>query len=256
MKVNEQLKNESVDVKFGRMKPNYLAVFVSLLTACVLFGCKKEEPFEYPEEPDNQTEQLIVYFERHINSKAKWVGENAAQGCPGDPNVNNVAFYEIDISRGYATMHLVPNSDSCVLDIELSTAIKSEEVTSRKWEDLTYEFTYSEYMANPGTEFWLSLYYKNLELDLDLAPHIASHVAADVNNGVFKMSFDTTGVVFELNGKRFHPAFDDGSGNHFSIAGPGEQQHFIARLHSEEVNQQSFLEFKYMRISRYGIPES
>jgi len=237
------------------MKLNHTTILLAS-AALSLFGCKKDEPYEYPDGPANPSEQLIVYFDRSIAAGEKWTGSDTAYGCPGNPNVQNLAFHEINIDRGFANMHLVPNSDSCVLDVSLTSEIKSSEVTQRKWEDLTFEFTYSEYSANPGTQFWLSLYYSDLELDLDLAPHIIRWVPSDVNNGVFKMSFDSTGVIFQINGKRFTPEFDNDGGNHFSTSGSGEKQYVRTRLHSEETDQQSFLEFKYLRISRYGIPES
>lgn len=242
--------------KFDFMKRSLTHVFLLASLSLSLFACKKEEPFEYPDDPKTPTEQLIVYFERRIDTLEGWTGSNLAQGCPGD--VQNLAFYDLNMERGFATMHLVPNSDSCVLDVALTSEIKAEEITTRKWEDLSFEFTFSEYEANPGTEFWLSLYYKDLELDLDLAPHISRWIPSEElhNGGVFAMSFDTTGVVFTINGKKFTPEFETAEGNHFSTTGSGETQYVRTRLHSTESELQSFIEFKYLRISRYGIPES
>lgn len=230
-------------------------LFPILLLGISLAACEKEEPFEYPPDPEDPNEVMTVYMERKVDSTEKWTTLNSSDGCNPEVHINNLAAYELNFSRGFATMHLIPDSVSCNLEVALSSDFKAAEITDWEWQDLDFEFTFSEFSANPGTEFWLSLYYKNLELDLNVAPYISSLVPQDTTNGLIKLSFEENEPVFTINGKRFHPDFDAHPDNHLSLGGDGKTQFFTTRLTSTGVNLQSYVAFKYMRVSRFGKPD-
>lgn len=237
------------------MKAERLTLLV-LLVGLVFTACKKEEPFEYPTDPESPNEVLNVYMERKVDSTEKWITMNSSDGCNPNVHINNLAHYELNTDRGFAVMQLVPDSTSCALEVVLRSDFKDAEVTQKwEWEDLDFEFTYSEFAASSGTELWISLYYKNLELDLDVAPYISSLVPTDTTNGLIKLSIIDNEPAFWVNGKKFTPEFGDASGNYFTLGGDGQEQFFRARMTSEGVDTQSYVAFKYMRITRFGIPD-
>jgi type IV pilus biogenesis protein CpaD/CtpE len=56
--------------KFDRMKGNRW--FVSVVIALLIFGCTKEEPFEFPEDPEDPQPQVIIEMQRVMKTSEQW----------------------------------------------------------------------------------------------------------------------------------------------------------------------------------------
>ena len=221
----------------------------------VFYGCQKEEiPYEYPEDPIPSEPELITHFQRGLRSGEVWTKSNSEENCKGSLATINYAFFDIDTSRGFATMHLIPDSSSCELQVSMQTEIQSDEITSVEWIDLEFEFTFSELILNSETELWLNLKYKELDMKIDFAPLILS-VDSAIENGLIEISQDLDGINYYVNGVKVKPNMEL-PGNSASLTGSETDQHVGVDLISQSTNQQSLLVFQFMRITSFTIPES
>ncbi|MEZ4720731.1 MAG: hypothetical protein R2813_02520 [Flavobacteriales bacterium] len=234
---------------FKLVLPIFLVLFIST-------HCKRDEPFEYPEDPQDVDPSWITETQRVISDGENWVPMQSADGCNPNLPIGNLAYQKLDYERGFATINLTPDTTSCEVEVSLTSDFKTDEISTHGWDELTFEFTFSEYKANSGVELWISLYYKNLELDLNLVPIIEQLIPADTTDGLVKLHFVDDNPYFELNGKEFSPEFSAKTGNHLTLSGTGAKQYFSAKMHSSEVDVQSYLVFKFLRISRYGLKDT
>ena len=237
----------------NQFRPFQLLFFIFLITSSCL---KKDEPFQYPDDPADVDPTWITETERSIQSNENWVPNQSAINCNPNLHVSNLARYELNYSRGFASIQLLPDSSSCELLVELKTNFSNDEISKHSWDENVFEFTYSEFEADSVVELRLSLYYKNLELDLDLAPVLRSEAESDVTNGLFKVYFEFENPVFEINGKRFSPDFGDGTGNYFSIDGAGEDSFFSLEMSAVGEEKFSFIQFNFLRILRFGLKDA
>jgi hypothetical protein len=236
------------------MHSNYLLLPI-LSILFFVSSCKEPEPFEYPEDPIEVEPSWITESERVIKTDELWKAEQLSNGCDPNLHVSNLAFYELNYSRGFATIQLLPSDSSCEVGVGLRTNFASGEISTHEWDELHFEFTYSEYSGQPSTEYWVDLNYKGLELDLNLAPVIASLVPFDTTDGLFKLYFENDKPIFELNGNPFSPDFSEESGNHFEAHGDGAENYFEARMSSTDTELHSYTIFQYLRFSRFGVKD-
>ena len=219
-------------------------------------SCKDEEPFEYPEDPVEIDPTWITELEREVKSDEGWIPMQSAENCNPNLNINNLASYELNYDRGFAIMQLLPSDSTCAVSVTLETSFKENEISNFDWDELNFEYTYSEYNGDSNSVYLISLNYKNLELDIDLAPIIAEMIPEDTTDGLFKLSFESDEPVFELNGKRFNPDFGNDSDNFISLDGSGTENYFRAMLGSVNSEGSTYTAFQFLRISRFGIEES
>ena len=231
-------------------------VLLSALLLIAIISCKEDEPFEYPEDPTEIDPTWITEMEREVKSDEAWVPTQYAENCNPNLNINNLASYELNYTRGFAIMQLLPSDSNCEVSVTLETEFKENEISNFDWDELNFEYTYSEYSGDSSSEYVVSLNYKNLELDLDLAPIIEEMIPEDTTDGLFKISIEDDIPVFELNGKLFTPDFSTESGNYLNTNGDGLQNYFRVRLSSVNSNVSTYTAFQYLRISRFGIDES
>ncbi|MCO4805344.1 MAG: hypothetical protein KC456_02015 [Flavobacteriales bacterium] len=236
------------------MHSNY--ILFPILSIVLLFGsCNEPEPFEYPEDPIEVEPAWITETERVVSTEELWKAVQLSDGCDPNLHVSNLAFYELNYTRGFASIQLLPSDSACQVEVGLRTKFNSGELSTHEWDELHFEFTYSEYSGQPSTEYWIDLNYKGLELNLNLAPVIASLVPFDTTDGLFKLHFENDKPVFELNGKTFSPDFTEGTGNHFEAHGDGTEDYFEARMTSTDTELHSYTIFQYLRFSRFGLKD-
>lgn len=216
-------------------------------------ACKEDDPFEYPEDPVDVQPTWITEMDWNVASSENWKPEQQSDGCDPNLNIFNLAAYELNYSRGFATMQLAPSDSLCSVSVALESKIEDDEISEVDWDELVFEYTYSEYNGDSTTEYIISLNYKNVELDLNLAPVISELIPNDTTDGLFKMSFENDEPIFELNGKPFEPDFSSESGNYFSINGSGASNFIRIYLGSTLSPISSYTAFQYIRISRFGI---
>lgn len=220
-----------------------------------LTNCKKEEPFKYPDEPAVLPPALNVYAERKIRESEGWESSVSTSGCNPDIADDNLAYTQLNYVNSFATIHLVPDSDSCSLEANLFTPFQTQEVTDWTWDSLAFEYTYSEYNLAVGADFWITLQYSNLYLHLNLAPFVDELIAPEVTDGLFKLTSRKGQPNFQINGIEFEPEFSESTGNEFSYTASGDN-YLKLQLKSENLADQSYLQFKFIRISRFGTPEA
>lgn len=227
-----------------------LILFVGFVSSC----SKDEPPYEYPEEPIPTEPEIITHFQRSLSPGENWTKFNEETGCKGDLSAINYAYYEIDTGRGFATMHLIPDSSSCELQVSLETTVRDDEIANVDWDDLSFEFTFSELILNAQTELWLELRYKEYEMKVDFAPLILQ-VDSNIENGVIEVYQDEEGLKYFVNGSRVRPDFDL-PGNLESLSAIGDDPMFGVDLISQGSSEQSLLVFQFLRITSFTIPES
>ncbi len=229
--------------------------YLLLIFSVALVGCEEDEPFEYPDDPIEPEQTIISHFERDMTAPQfdLWTLERKSMNC--ESTGVEPAFFEYDSSQNEIVLHLIPDSNICDLGLTVHTDIAGDEVVDKEWSELNFEFFFSEYIANANTELWLSLYYKNVELELDLVPFIEDVGLGEGGDGTFKVAEENGNIYFELSGVRINPGFDDGSGNHFSNTGSGASNFFEIRLDANGTSEQSLLLFKYLRLYSLGVQE-
>jgi hypothetical protein len=228
----------------------------SLFLIIISSSCKEEDPFEYPEDPEQVDPTWITEMEREVTSDEGWTPVQFSAGCDPNLSISNLAAYELNYTRGFAILRLLPNDSNCTVRVSVETEFKTNEISNYDWEELHFEYTYSEYSGEPDSKYMISLNYGNLELDLDLAPIIADLIPADTTDGLLHLSFEDQSPVFELNGKEFTPDFSSESGNFISLDGAGTDSYFKVSLVSENTDQATYTAFQYLRITRFGFEES
>ena len=238
------------------MKQFNFLISVGFFCFVLISSCKEDEPFEYPEDLVDIEPTWIVEVERQIDSNENWISFQQSEGCDPTINVNNLAYYELNYSRGFATIQLIPNDSLCQLQASLESHFKPSEISNFEWNELHFQYTFSEFKASANTEYWLWMSYKNVDLKLDLAPVIKTLIPSDTTDGLVEMYFFDGEPRFEINGKPFNPNFDEGSPNSFSSNGSSTDAYFKVGMTSRETSEQSFTIFKYLRITRFGIPEA
>jgi hypothetical protein len=237
----------------NQFRPFQLLFFIFLLTSSCL---KKDEPFQYPDDPVDVDPSWITETERSVQIDENWVPVESAVNCNPNLHVSNLARYELNYSRGFASIQLLPDSSTCDLFVELKTKFSDNEISKHSWDENVFEFTYSEYEADSVVELRISLYYKNLELDFDIAPALRSFAESDTTSGLFKLYFEFDTPVFEINGNKFNPSFEDGTGNYFSVDGIGDNQFFSLQMSALGEEIFSFIQFHYLRILRFGLKDA
>lgn len=237
---------------------NQIKYFISLFAICGIFitACKEDEPFEYPEDPVDFEPTWIVEVDRIVDSSENWVSFQGTDGCDPSINVNNLAYYELNYTRGFATIQLIPNDSLCELEVTLESGFKPNEISNFGWDELHFQYTFTEFSASSQTRYWLWLNYKSVELKLDLAPVIHSLIPTDTTDGMFELYFFDGEPRFELNGKPFLPNFDVGSPNHFTTNSTAQEAYFKVGMTSKNTEEYSYTNFQYLRITRFGIPEA
>ncbi len=225
--------------------------FLSILIC--LTACKEPEPFEYPEDPGQVEPAWITETERVIDKEEGWIGTQRAEKCDPNLSLSNIGFFELNYTRGFASIQLLPTDSACEVEVALKTEFSNSEIADEEWDELHFEYTYSEYSGEPGTEYWIELNYKGLELELNLAPVISSLIPFDTTDGLFELYFENDEPVFELNGKPFDPDFGEGSLNRFDAHGNPDANSFEVRMVSVGTDRQSYTIFQYLRVPRFGI---
>jgi len=234
-----------------------------MVSVCVLLsafgGCKgKEEPFEYPDgeitEPTTVTQMIRV-----IAEDENWKVENVADGCDATFPPKTFAITELSYTRGFATLYLVPDSTACSPYVSAYSAFAPDEVPTDYWDNWKFELTFSELQLNEASELRLKLAYREVEMDLDLAPFMRETIAQDTNaidiSGLFSFDIQQGFTNFLLNGIQWEPDFSAGSGNSFSQESDGVDPHFELSMVSEGTEARSLIVFTYMRVTSYGVPE-
>ena len=230
-------------------------IFYGLLITSITFSCQKKEPFEYPEDPEEVKPTLITEMQRVMNHSEDWQESRSTKNCNSSISESNMAYHEINASAGFALIQLVPTGEGCELDLSLKSEIKDSELTKKPWEELTFEYTFSEYGGGNGSSYIISLYYNELELDLDIAPVIRQLISADTNDGVMKMWFEEDEPNFTINGESFSPDFNDNSGNRFNLDGDPEENYIGIALGSDGQPGQTYTVSQFIRITRFGIED-
>ena len=100
------------------MHSNYLLLPI-LSILFLMSSCKEPEPFEYPEDPIEVEPSWITEAERVIKTDELWKAEQLSDGCAPNLHVSNLAFYELNYSRGFATIQLLPSDNSCEVGWDL-----------------------------------------------------------------------------------------------------------------------------------------
>ena len=235
---------------------NIAKLLFSSLILISIISCKENEPFEYPEDPIEVDPTWFTEMEREVKSDEGWVPMQSADNCDPNMNIHNLASYELNYSRGFAVIQLLPSDSTCTVSVTLETEFKENEISEFGWDELNFEYTYSEYSGDSSSKYIISLNYKNVEFDLDLAPTIAKMIPEDTTDGLFKLRFESDLPIFELNGKSFDPDFSEESGNYFNVDGSGTQNYFQVTLESVNSSVSAYTAFQYLRISRFGLEES
>ena len=231
-----------------------VVIILTLFSFFSFSGCQKEEPpYEYPEDPVLTDPELIIHWQRSLRSGENWTEMSKEENCKGSLSTINYAYYNIDTSRGFATMHLIPDSSSCNLQVSLETEIGDDEISNLDWADLDFEFTFSELLLNSDSELWMRLRYKEFEMNIDFAPLILD-VDSNIENGVLKIFQDSDGMKYWVNGIKVNPDFGL-TGNSESTSSSGMDPFFGVDLISEGADEQSLLVFQYLRITSLTVPE-
>ena len=236
------------------------ALLFGVLSIFLFTSCTKEEdPFEYP---DNEVTEptTVTHMSRSIADDEGWKAENSATGCDDDLNTIDFSFYDFSFTRGFATLHLKPDAASCDLYVASSSTIKSSELPSDYWKNWKMEFTFSELRLPEEAEVRFQFQYKDVYLDLDLAPHMREVFDIDSTfmdaNGVFELNIDEGYNEFYLSGDLIQPDFSDGSGNTFQT-GLNNNEYFVkVALDAAGTTDQTLLVFNYLLVTSFGVPES
>lgn len=231
-----------------------VAVVTLSLSACV----KDDEPFEYPD--DNITEPATVtHLVRRIQDGEGWSGENSESGCQDDLPTIDYALYDLTYSRGFATLHLKPDTTNCELFAGLSSSFNSSEIASDYWDNWKLEFTYSELRLPETAGIWINFKYREVAFELDIAPHLREILQIDSNftdaDGVFAFSFEEGFADFQINGVSFQPDFRDGSGNNYNDNSNHSDDGIEVALRSTGTANQTLMVFNFVRVTSFGIPE-
>lgn len=233
---------------------------IALIALTVLGACaKKDDPFEYPDGEITQP-TVVTQMTRVIAEDENWAVENVADGCDENFPAKTFAISELSYTRGFATLYLVPDSIACSPYVSASTPIGSDEVASDYWDNWKFELTFSELQLNEASELRLQLAYREVEIDLDLAPFMRETIAPDtaVNtdvSGLFSFDIQQGYTNFLLNGMRWEPDFSEASGNLFNQNAAVDEPSIKLTLSSEGTEARSLIVFTYIRVSSYGVPE-
>jgi hypothetical protein len=222
-------------------------------------ACTPEsEPFTYPEE-DVTEPTTVTHMVRSISNGEDWEGENSEVGCKDDLSTINFALYDLTYSRGYATLHLKPDTATCDLYAALSTSFDQEEIASDYWKNWKMEFTFSELRLAPEAEVRMNLRYRNIAVDLDIAPHLRQILELDTSTvdaeGTLTLNIDEDFSEFQLNGIVFNPNFSDESGNSFDRNVPQSDPGFTLGVRATGIEDQTLMVFNFLRVTSFGIPE-
>jgi hypothetical protein len=235
------------------------AAFTLLSTfLIILFSCEKaEDPFEFPENPENPDPELITLIEREVAASENWMGDYSAEGCFGTASQDVYARYEFNAQSGNCVLRLIPDSATCNLDAEIKSVFLPDEISDYNLNALEFEFTFSQLILTSETDFWLSWYYKNLELDVNLAPYIYNALEPEqIANGVVKVSIENEYPVITVQGEEISPDLNDASiGNHFELNNSNSENYFKTSMHADNTTMQSLLVFRYLRITTFDIPQ-
>lgn len=231
-----------------------LTVAALVLSACV----KDDEPFEYPD--DTITEPTTVtHLVRRIQDGEGWSGENSEVGCQDDLPTIDYALYDLTFSRGFATLHLKPDTTTCDLFAGLSSPFNNSEIATDYWDNWKLEFTYSELRLPETAEIWIDFKYREVAFELDIAPHLREILQIDSNftdaDGVFSFSFEEGFTDFQLNGVSFQPDFRAGSGNTYNENSSHTDNGIDVSLKATGTASQTLLVFNFVRVTSFGIPE-
>lgn len=246
--------------------------FLHLLALAAMFmfvGCEKKEdddPFDFPDTEQQPT--TVKHMTREIitadnNDKGlkneNWTVERSQEGCKEPSNINLYVLNEINQQRGFISMQLVPDTLACNLNVTVKSPFRKEEIASDYWDNWKFEFTFSELRLTEFANLRLRLKYREVELDLDVAPIMRQVFPPDTvfvdANGLFVFSIEETFTDFSLNGLAWEPDFTSESGNTLNLNHDGTDEHLEVSLSSSQSSTQSFLVFQYVRISSFGIPE-
>jgi len=239
------------------MKKSKLALIFGLVVL-VIAACKKpEEEFEYPEEDITEPE-LIVHMTRNIAEKEEWMASSSVENCYGNLSDDNYAFQELNYSRGFATLHLIPDSATCELSASYSSAFFPNEISTVNYDELKLEFTFSELRIDSMASVWLECKYNQLDIRLNLAPVLlVEQSKLDSNHaldGVFTIDFTDPNIAIDLNGENWQPALGSSSGNHIITNYDGAEGEISVDLSCQDTKGQSYMVFQFIRISSFGIP--
>lgn len=235
------------------MRLSYSLLPILLLT---LIACSKDEPFEYPENPEDVEPAWYTISERTVTAEEDWVPVQMTDGCDPSLHINNVAFYELNYKRGFASIQLVPDSSICEASVRLTTAMDASVAEEYNWNNMKFEYTFAEYEGNDNTTYRVTLHYGTLAFSVDLGPTLEELIPADENNGLLSVFMENGAPVFTLNGTRFNPQFGEGSENYLITDYDGDDAQFALEMHTIGSSQLSYTLFKYLRIQRYGNPPS
>ena len=143
-------------------------------------------------------------------------------------------------------------------DYELGQFIKKAKA-SDYWDNWKFELTFSELQLNESSALRLKLVYREVDLDVDLAPFMRETIAQDTNaadvSGLFSFDIQQGFTNFLLNGIQWDPDFSAESGNSFSQESDGADPHFELSLVSEGTEARSLIVFTFVRVTSYGVPE-
>lgn len=236
-------------------------ILLGILAVVTVFSsCRKEEdPFEYPDGEITEP-YTVTHMTRVIDSSETWMEVNTAVGCSDSFPVNTFAFTELNRSRGFATMYLVPDSSICSPLVSLETSFEEDEIPSDYWDNWKLEFTFSELQLNSRSEFRFQFDFREVSLDLDLAPFMRETIATDSLalediSGVFVFEIEQGFTNFYLNGINWSPDFSEGSGNTLIKDASIDEPRMKLTMKSENTDGRSLIVFNFLRVTTFGIPE-
>lgn len=236
--------------------------FLSLLALTIVVGfngCQRDDdPFEYPDGTITDP-STVIQMTRIIAEDENWIIFNNANGCDPNFGVQTFAQAELNVTRGFASMYLVPDTSACKPIVSFETPFQPDEVPSAYWDNWKLEFTFSEIQLNDASELRLAFDYREVELDIDLAPIMRQLLAPDTTvndtDGVFVLEFQEGFTNFFLNGVNWNPDFSAQSDDSLVKDAVVTEPRFKITLSSEGTDARSLLLFTFIRVTSYGIPE-
>ncbi|GAB4377497.1 MAG: hypothetical protein Kow0075_06100 [Salibacteraceae bacterium] len=237
--------------KFEIMKGILFSMMILLF---LLASCKKEEPFEYPDNPTDLPEQWNVEVERTITDRENWSVERESSGCRKDVQLDNLAFVEIDTQRHFININLTPLTDSCELMASVSSRFRPNEDINASWKRIKFEYTFNELRLQPEAELWLELNYKTVSMRVNLAPAVHNTFNDSIEDGLVVLTVEEDQPVLLLNGIDISNDLFV-SGNSWELSDVEvEDEYFKLSMFTADTPLQSFIGFKYLRLSRWGTP--
>lgn len=229
-----------------------MRLFIVCLAVAAI-GCQREDPFQYPEPPEKLPPTWNYYAQRTVKPSENWTVDKTADGCNPTALIDNLAVHELNYTRGFASVLLVPDTTACKLGVTLNTNYADTEISTWPWDSLAFEFFFSEYEIFSGTALWFELRYKNLHTAFNISRSIDSLSPASTDP-TLRISYAQGKPVYEIDGITFTPAWNEEG----AFEEPNADQsdpHLTLTMTTELTEEQSFYTFQLARFTRYGTPD-